>query len=99
MSPLGKGVSVSPYVGKVLDIIDRSGLDYELHSMGTIIEGPWAEVMDMITECHMLLEKECDRISTVMKIDYRKGVSNGINNKIKSVEEHVGRALRTGRSK
>ena len=39
MSPLGKGDSVSDYVARSLQIIDESGLAYELHAMGTIIEG------------------------------------------------------------
>ena len=39
MFPIGQGESVSPYVARSLEIIDRSGLDYQLHSMGTVIEG------------------------------------------------------------
>jgi len=30
MSPLDKGVSLSPYVARSLDIIDKSGLPYQL---------------------------------------------------------------------
>ena len=39
LTPLDKGQSVSEYVARSLDIIDRSGLDYRLHAMGTIVEG------------------------------------------------------------
>ena len=39
MTPLGQGESVSQYVARSLEIIDASGLDYELHAMGTIVEG------------------------------------------------------------
>ena len=38
MTPLGKGTSVSPYVARSLEIVEASGLDYRLHSMGTIVE-------------------------------------------------------------
>ena len=39
MFPLGVGESVSPYVARSLDIVDRSGLDYRCHAMGTTLEG------------------------------------------------------------
>ena len=39
MSPLGKGESVSKYVARSLDIIDRSGVAYQLNPMGTVPEG------------------------------------------------------------
>ena len=51
MTPLGKGESVSKYVARSLDIIDRSGLDYRLHAMGTIIEGEPAEVLAVLQQC------------------------------------------------
>jgi uncharacterized protein (TIGR00106 family) len=39
--PLGQGVSLSEYVAKAIDIIDRSGLKYKVSDFGTIIEGEW----------------------------------------------------------
>ncbi|MCF7804605.1 MAG: MTH1187 family thiamine-binding protein [Candidatus Marinimicrobia bacterium] len=95
MSPLGKGESVSPYVARALDIIDNSGLDYELHSLGTIIEGQWSEVMEVLKQCHQAMEKNCDRITTTMKMDYRAGASGRIQGKVSSVEDKVGRKLQT----
>ena len=44
MSPLGKGESVGKYVARSLDIIDKSGVDYRLNPMGTVLEGEWDEV-------------------------------------------------------
>ena len=41
MSPFDKGESLGPYVARSLDIVDRSGLPYQLTPMGTIIEGEW----------------------------------------------------------
>jgi len=51
MTPLGKGESVSAYVAKVVDVIDRSGLPYVLTPMGTIVEGEsWEEVMEVLRQ-------------------------------------------------
>ena len=51
ITPLGKGESVSAYVAECVDIIDRSGLDYELHAMGTIVEGELDQVLDLMRRC------------------------------------------------
>ena len=45
MSPMDKGPSVSKWVARSLEIIDRSGLDYRLGPMGTCIEGEWLPMM------------------------------------------------------
>jgi len=49
MSPLDKGISLSPYVARSLDIIDKSGLPYQLTPMGTIVEDEWDQVMALVT--------------------------------------------------
>ena len=95
MSPLSQGESVSAYVARSLDIIDRSGLAYQLTPMGTIIEGEWAEVMGVVTACFETMRADCDRISTQIRIDYRSGPGGRLKSKIASVEEKLGRKLAT----
>ncbi len=95
MTPLGKGESVSEYVARVVDIVDRSGLPYVLTPMGTIIEGEtWDEVFSVLKEGFEALKKDCPRISVTMKIDYREGKSGRIFSKVKSVEEKIGREIK-----
>ncbi|MDW8096150.1 MAG: MTH1187 family thiamine-binding protein [Aquificaceae bacterium] len=95
MTPLGKGESVSQYVARVVDIVDRSGLDYVLTPMGTIVEGEtWDEVMKVLKDGFEALKKDCPRISITMKIDYREGVSGRIKAKVKSVEDKLGREIK-----
>jgi len=98
MTPLGAGESVSQYVKRSLDIIDKSGLDYEFHSMGTVIEGEWDEVMDVVRKCFEKMSSDCSRISVAMKIDYREGAQGRIKGKVKSVEDQLGRELRKGKN-
>ena len=94
MFPVDKGESLSEYVARVLDIIDSSGLSYRLNPMGTVIEGEWDEVMEVIKECHQQLAQDCNRISTSIKIDYRKGKEPRMDTKIKGVEEKIGKSLK-----
>ncbi len=95
MTPLGKDESVSKYVSRVVDIVDRSGLEYRLTPMGTIIEGEsWDEVMSVLKKGFEALAEDCNRISITMKIDYRKGKSGRLTQKIKSVEEKLQREVK-----
>lgn len=93
ISPLGKGDSVSEYVAQSVEIIDASGLDYELHAMGTIVEGELSEVLSVLQKCMEAMATDCDRISCTAKLDYRPGKSGRIQSKVKSVEERLGRRL------
>jgi len=93
--PLDKGASFSQYVAGTLAIVDKSGLDYRLNPMSTIVEGDWDELLDLLTRCFKALEKESDRISLQAKFDFRKGVSGALESKIKSVEDKAGRLFKT----
>lgn len=95
MSPMSKGESVSAFVARSLDIIDRSGLPYQLTPMGTIIEGEWAEVMAVVTACFEAMRVDCPRIGAHIKIDYRAGPGGRLASKVASVQEKVGRKLAT----
>ena len=95
ITPIGTGVGVSEYVARCLDLVDRSGLDYRLNPMGTVVEGPFDEVLALIARCHKAVAADCDRVSTIVKIDDRRGASRQLEGKVTRVEEALGRRLRT----
>jgi uncharacterized protein (TIGR00106 family) len=95
MSPFDKGASLSAYVARSLDIIDRSGVPYRLNPMGTVIEGSWDEVLGVVTQCFERMRADCDRISVAVKIDYRKGRTGRLTGKIESLERRLRRRLVT----
>lgn len=95
MFPTTQGESMSSYVARLLDIIDRCGLPYQLTPMGTIIEGEWAEVMAVVTDCFEELKADCPRISTQIKIDYRTSTESRMQSKTEAVENALGRKLAT----
>ncbi len=85
--PLGVGSSVSRYVAECLDIVDASGLDYELHSMGTIVEGELPAVLALMQQCVDHLALSHDRVTVTAKLDYRAGHSGRITKKVESVKK------------
>ena len=95
MTPLGKGESVSRYVARSLEIVEASGLDYRLHAMGTVLEGEWDEVFDVVTKCYETMSSDCDRISCSIKVDARKGASGRLRSKVASIENRLGRTLKS----
>ena len=95
MWPMDKGESVGVYVAQVLDVIDRSGLPYKLGPLGTCIEGEWDEVMAVVKKCFDLLADQSNRVAVTMKMDWRKGRSGSLEGKVASVEQKVGRKLKT----
>ena len=87
MTPLGQGESISQYVAKSVDIIEQSGLEYQLTAMGTIIEGEWEEVFQVVQECYEEMSKSCNRVTCTIKVDARKGPAGRIASKVESVEK------------
>jgi uncharacterized protein (TIGR00106 family) len=96
ITPLGKGESVSQYVAECLELVVGSGLDYELHSMGTIVEGELDEVLDLMRRCIEQVSNHSDRVTCAAKLDFRRGKSGRLKSKVTSVEQKLGRKLRKG---
>ena len=94
MAPLSKGESVSEYVARSLDVIDRSGVPYQLNAMGTVLEGEWDQVIGVVGQCLERMSQDCDRITCTIKFDWRKGATGRLQSKIDSVEKRLGRKLK-----
>jgi uncharacterized protein (TIGR00106 family) len=94
MSPLSKGESVGKYVARSLEIIDNSGLPYQLNPMGTVLEGEWDEVFGVVKRCYDQMSQDCARVTAIIKVDARKDQTNRMVAKITSVEATLGRELK-----
>jgi len=96
MFPTEKTQSKSAFVARVLDIVDRSGLAYQLTPMGTIIEAETVEeALDVINRAYEELQKDCGRVYSTIKIDWREGPVGRLNKKVDSVEAKLGRKLKS----
>ena len=92
MFPTDKGESVSIYVSRIIHMIEEEGIPYKLTPMGTIFEVESIEdALNIINKAYKQLETDCNRIYSVVKFDIRKNISNRMKQKIKSVEEKLGK--------
>jgi uncharacterized protein (TIGR00106 family) len=91
--PLDKGESVSAYVARCVAIVESSGLDHQTHAMGTLLEGEYDQVMDVVRQCFQALAADCHRIECMVKLDYRRGHQGRLKSKVDSVEQKIGHPI------
>jgi uncharacterized protein (TIGR00106 family) len=88
--PTDKGESKSQYVARVIEMIKESGLKYQLTPMGTILEcEDVAEGLEVINKAYETLKVDCNRIYSIIKIDYRKNQTDRMKRKIESVQKKL----------
>jgi uncharacterized protein (TIGR00106 family) len=90
---LGKGASLSPVIARVMKIVVESGVRYKANPMGTVLEGEWGQLMDLIKKCHDEALRDADRVVTTIKIDDYKGKGDRLEKKLESVEQKLGQKL------
>ncbi len=95
MFPTDKSESVSSYVSRIIRVIDESGVSYKLTPMGTVFETETIdEAMNVIRKSYEQLEPDCGRIYMNLKMDYRKGKSGRLTQKIESIEKKLGKPVK-----
>lgn len=89
--PVGtKSPSLSDYVAKASEILEKSNLEHELTSTGTIIEGELDEVLEVVKEMHeSVFDKDIARVVTFLEIDDRRDKKLTIKGKKESVEKKL----------
>jgi len=88
--PTDHGESKSKYVARVIEMIRDSGVAYQFTPMGTIIETETVqEGLEIVKRAYDILQVDCNRIYSTIKIDYRAGRTNALENKITSVESKI----------
>ena len=95
--PIGtQSPSISSLLAEVAKLIDRSGLDYRVGPMGTVVEGEWDRIMTLAKQCHQAMFASASRVMTTIRIDDRKDrpAAGRITQKVQSLEAKVGKPLR-----
>jgi len=92
MFPTDKGDSVSEYVSKIIALVKNSNYPWKLNPMGTVFETETLhEAMDLLEKSYQILEPYSERVYATINLDIRKGKSGRLEQKIKSVEDKIGK--------
>ncbi len=89
ITPLGIGIAVSEPVAEAVRLVRDSGLPNETNAMFTNVEGEWDEVMALIKTCVMTVAETAPRVSVVIKIDHRPGVTDALHGKVDAIEQRL----------
>ncbi|MFT7003588.1 MAG: hypothetical protein ACJAWW_000938 [Sulfurimonas sp.] len=88
-----EGSSVSARVSKIIDVIDKSGVSYQLTPMGTVVETDTMKEALTIIELAYEQLSDCERVYSSLKFDIRKNTRNRLQTKIASVEKVLNRKV------
>jgi uncharacterized protein (TIGR00106 family) len=86
ITPLGAGDSVGVLVAEAVRLVRASGLPNETNAMFTNVEGEWDEVMSVIKACVDKISEAAPRVSLVIKVDHRPGVTGAMQAKVDAIE-------------
>jgi uncharacterized protein (TIGR00106 family) len=90
VTPLGAGESVGEYVAEAVQVVRESGLANRTDAMFTEVEGDsWAEVMAVVQRAVEAVAARASRVSVVIKVDWRAGVTDAMTSKTESVERRL----------
>jgi len=99
--PIGtNGPSVAEHIAVCHNILEKSGLKFEMHGYGTNLEGPWSEVTRAIYDCHAAVHANgVSRIATDIRIGTRTDreivPGEGNKGKVQRVQEILERKRNT----
>lgn len=87
VTPLGTGESVAELVAEAVRVVRASGLPNRTDAMFTTVEGEtWDEAMDVVRAAVAAVQARAPRTSTVIKVDWREGVSGALDSKVAAVD-------------
>jgi uncharacterized protein (TIGR00106 family) len=90
VTPLGVGEGVGEIVAEAVRVVRDSGLPNKTDAMFTVIEGDtWEEVMAVVQRAVEAVAARAPRVSTVIKVDSRAGVSDAMTEKVATVERYL----------
>jgi len=88
IAPVGKDVSLSRYVKKVISVLKENNITFETNDMATVIETKDLETLfNVVEKAHnAVIESGAQRVITELKIDDRRDKNVTMGTKIKSLQ-------------
>jgi uncharacterized protein (TIGR00106 family) len=94
LTVIGLGRS-DPSAGEYIAEIQRrlaaqNKVRYELHAMGTNLEGSTEDILEIVAELHRVpFDLGLPRVYTVLKLDERRDKQQSLSDKVRSVEDRL----------
>jgi uncharacterized protein (TIGR00106 family) len=93
VSPTVEG-SMAPEIAKAIEALEEFDVGYETTPMGTILESDdTSEIFAAAEAAHEAVDG--DRVGTFLKIDDKRTVTQAADEKVRRVEDELGREARS----
>ncbi|MBD3275007.1 MAG: MTH1187 family thiamine-binding protein [Candidatus Marinimicrobia bacterium] len=89
VTPLTGETQISEEIARVVNIVEESGIPYQLTPTGTVIEGSWSEIMSVVEKCHNKARESAPHVITTIKIEDEEGAENKLIENVNSVQEKM----------
>jgi len=91
VTPIGTETpSLSRYVAECARVLDESGIKHTLTPMGSVLEGPLEEILEILRKVHEIpFSKGVLRVTTRLTIDDRRDKEATAQGKVDSVEKRL----------
>jgi uncharacterized protein (TIGR00106 family) len=91
VTPLGTGEGVADLVAEAVRVVRASGLPHRTDAMFTTVEGAtWDEAMAVVKAAVEAVQARAPRTSTVIKVDWREGVTGALDSKVSVIDRLLG---------
>ena len=89
--PIGtESTSLTKYVVRCLKILEETDLTYEVHGMGTIIEGDVKDLFNILLKIHEApFQAGALRVVTTIKIDDRRDKEASARSKVEALSREM----------
>jgi uncharacterized protein (TIGR00106 family) len=88
-----EGASAGDVIAEIQRRLERQErVRFQMHAMGTSLEGSVEDILAVVGELHAVpFESGIPRVYTVLKLDERRDREQTLEDKVRSVEERLGR--------
>jgi uncharacterized protein (TIGR00106 family) len=71
VTPVGSKTTFARLIADLVPILAESPLQYQVHAMGTSLEGELGAILDLVRRCHEEARKHADRVLIELALDDR----------------------------
>ena len=91
VTPVGTETpSLSQYVAECVRVLNEAGLKHTLTPMGSVLEGPLEEILQIVAKVHEIpFSQGVQRVTTRLTIDDRRDKKATAQGKVDSVEKRL----------
>lgn len=87
VTPVGSTTPFARLIADLVPILAESPLQYQVHAMGTTLEGELEPILDLVRRCHAEARKHADRVLIEISIDDRTSAEGEMVRSLQHVRE------------